>query len=205
MCNLALISHLLFQSERGIEDKSHGLDDEDRRVESDILGLEEEAAPKGQQQAAPIGFGSAPEPERPVRVSAFRQPALTTWTDPEDGMIYIDVPTYPPPAPSVQTPSSPKWPSATILVDKDQFIEVGAQLGLYWSILQDHTQRLDAMPPTLVAEIDRDSFMEARAGIGGLGRACRYPNGRYVMGGRELQEMRGRVTALEQERDRRVQ
>ncbi|GKB08359.1 hypothetical protein Tco_0836643 [Tanacetum coccineum] len=47
------------------------------------------------------GSGSAPESERPDRVSAFRQPTLTTWTDPEDGMIYIDIPDYPPPVPPV--------------------------------------------------------------------------------------------------------
>ncbi|GKC10920.1 hypothetical protein Tco_1013168 [Tanacetum coccineum] len=33
------------------------------------------------------GFGSAPESERPERVSASRQPTLTTWTDSEDGGI----------------------------------------------------------------------------------------------------------------------
>nr|GEW17055.1 hypothetical protein [Tanacetum cinerariifolium] len=64
--------------------------------------------------------------------------------------------------------------TATILVNKDQFIEVGAQLELYKIILQDHTQRLDAMPPALFAEIDRDAALQ-----------------------RELQEMRRRVTALD--------
>ncbi|GKE38411.1 hypothetical protein Tco_1461816 [Tanacetum coccineum] len=54
------------------------------------------------------GFGSAPESERLERVSAFRQPTLTTWTDPKDGMIYIDIPDYLPPAPLVQTPPSPE-------------------------------------------------------------------------------------------------
>ncbi|GKC20712.1 hypothetical protein Tco_1022862 [Tanacetum coccineum] len=39
---------------------------------------------------------------------------------------------------------------------EDQFIEVRAQLELHRSILQDYTQRLDALPPTLVADIDRD-------------------------------------------------
>nr|GEX05323.1 hypothetical protein [Tanacetum cinerariifolium] len=139
------------------------------------------------------GSRSAPESERPERVSASRQPTLTTWTDPEDSMVYIDVPACPPPAPPVQTPPSPEWTSgslpispspfvvpspvsspmiplivpspiaspvatstATIPVNEDQFIEVGAQLELYRSILQDHTQRLDAMPPTLFVEIDRD-------------------------------------------------
>ncbi|GKA62413.1 hypothetical protein Tco_0761932 [Tanacetum coccineum] len=57
---------------------------------------------------------------------------------------------------------------------------------------RDHTQRLDALPPTLFAEIDRDvrdlytrseavSFVEARAGIGGMGRTRRHPNGEYIM------------------------
>nr|GEX11521.1 hypothetical protein [Tanacetum cinerariifolium] len=124
------------------------------------------------------------------------QPTLsqgTTWIDPEDDMVYIDVLVYPPPAPPVQTPPSLEWTSslllispspsvipspvsspmisltipllitshmatlvATISVDEDQFIEVGAQLELYRGILQDHTQRLDTMPPTFFAEIDRD-------------------------------------------------
>ncbi|GKB61571.1 hypothetical protein Tco_0917757 [Tanacetum coccineum] len=56
-------------------------------------------------------FGSAPESERPERVSASRQPTLTMWTDPEDGMVYIDVPAYPPLAPHVQTPPLPEWMS----------------------------------------------------------------------------------------------
>ncbi|GJS24847.1 hypothetical protein Tco_0453479 [Tanacetum coccineum] len=92
------------------------------RASSDGLGLEEEeeAIPGGQQQAAPVvgtsvsaplgrGSGSAPESERPERVSASRQPTLTTWTDPENGMVYINVPAYPPPVPLVQTPPSPVW------------------------------------------------------------------------------------------------
>ncbi|GJY33215.1 hypothetical protein Tco_0417684 [Tanacetum coccineum] len=52
--------------------------------------------------------GSVPESERPEIVSALRQPTLTTWMDPEDGIIYIDVPAYPPPAPPAQTPPSPE-------------------------------------------------------------------------------------------------
>ncbi|GKE19370.1 hypothetical protein Tco_1426947 [Tanacetum coccineum] len=54
------------------------------------------------------GSGSAPEFEIPERVLASRQPTLTTWIDPEDGMVYIDVPAYPPPAPPIQTLPSPK-------------------------------------------------------------------------------------------------
>ncbi|GKB12966.1 hypothetical protein Tco_0846889 [Tanacetum coccineum] len=47
-------------------------------------------------------------------------------------------------------------PTATISVDEDQFIKIEAQLELYGGILQDQTQRLDVMPPTLFADIDRD-------------------------------------------------
>nr|GEZ92407.1 reverse transcriptase domain-containing protein [Tanacetum cinerariifolium] len=39
---------------------------------------------------------------------------------------------------------------ATISVDKDEFIEVGEELELHGSILQDDTQCLDALPPTLL-------------------------------------------------------
>ncbi|GKB01874.1 hypothetical protein Tco_0829918 [Tanacetum coccineum] len=105
-----------------LDDESHGLDNEGQNVESDGLGLEEEkeAVPEGQQQASPVvretGYGSAPESKRPERVSAFRQPILTTWTDPEDGMVYIDVPTYPPPAPPVQTPPLPEWMSGLLTI-----------------------------------------------------------------------------------------
>ncbi|GKA68773.1 hypothetical protein Tco_0768690 [Tanacetum coccineum] len=60
------------------------------------------------------GSGSALESERAKRVSASRQPTLTTWTDPEDGMVYFDVPGYPPPAPPVQTPPSPEWTSGSL-------------------------------------------------------------------------------------------
>ncbi|GKG63258.1 hypothetical protein Tco_0638905, partial [Tanacetum coccineum] len=53
------------------------------------------------------GSRSSPKTERPERVSASRQPTLTSWTDPEDGMVYIDVPAYPLPAPLVQKPPTP--------------------------------------------------------------------------------------------------
>ncbi|GKE29663.1 hypothetical protein Tco_1445047 [Tanacetum coccineum] len=62
------------------------------------------------------GSGSVLEPERPERVSALRQPTLTTWIDLEDGRAYIDVPAYPPPIPPVQTPPSPEWSSGSLPV-----------------------------------------------------------------------------------------
>ncbi|GJX93582.1 hypothetical protein Tco_0348168 [Tanacetum coccineum] len=99
----------------GLDNESCGIDDEGHSVESDGLDLEEkEAVPGGQQQATPVVGTTAPESERPERVSAFRQSTLTTWTNPEDGMIYIDIPDYPPPAPPVQTPPSPKCTSGSL-------------------------------------------------------------------------------------------
>ncbi|GKC82149.1 hypothetical protein Tco_1137866, partial [Tanacetum coccineum] len=108
-------SHGMDDESHGLDDESHGLDDEGHSVESDGFGLEEEeeAVPGGSRLLRTFevkhGSGSAPESERPERVSASRQSTLTTWTDPEDGMVYIDVPAYPPPTPPVQTPPSPEW------------------------------------------------------------------------------------------------
>ncbi|GJR58999.1 hypothetical protein Tco_1501161 [Tanacetum coccineum] len=195
---------------------------------------------------------SVPERERVKKISEFRQPTLVTWVDPEDDRVYTNVAAYAAPATPVQTPPSLKWslgslpfstsspvvpspiallvatPTATILVDEDQFIEVGAQLELHRSILHDHTHRLDALPPTLVVDIDRDVrelytrsgvrpvlALEAWAGHVDTRLADmswdRYDNNRLIhdmlvqqaVMQRELQEIRDRVTALELERGRR--
>ncbi|GKC60601.1 hypothetical protein Tco_1088199 [Tanacetum coccineum] len=122
----------------GRDDGSRGIDDEGHSVESDGLGLEEEEedVPEGQQQAAsvvrttvsvPLGLGYEALRRQELALeegdvySTFEvgqgfgsAPALTTWTDPEDGMIYIDIPDYPPPAPPVQTPPSPEWTSGLL-------------------------------------------------------------------------------------------
>ncbi|GKA81942.1 hypothetical protein Tco_0788690 [Tanacetum coccineum] len=94
----------------GLDDESRSLDEEGHSVESDGLGLrkEEEAIPERQ------GSGSEPKPERPEKVLASRQPTLTMWTDPEDGIVYIDVPAYPPPALPAPTPPSPEWSSGSL-------------------------------------------------------------------------------------------
>ncbi|GJZ22685.1 hypothetical protein Tco_0559724 [Tanacetum coccineum] len=91
------------------------------RVKSPGLGGDE-AVPKLALREGQIcsifevgqGSRSVPEPERPERVSTFRQPMLTTWIDLEDGRTYIDVLAYPPPAPPVQTPPSPEWSSGSL-------------------------------------------------------------------------------------------
>ncbi|GKG17433.1 hypothetical protein Tco_0362390, partial [Tanacetum coccineum] len=103
------------------------------------------------------------------------------WVDLEDVTVYIDIEFDAPPVRApFQTLTSPDWsfgslpvspasltvPSpvaslvttlaATIIVDEDEFLEVGSQLELHGSILHDHTQRLDALPPTLLEGYGRD-------------------------------------------------
>ncbi|GJU55378.1 hypothetical protein Tco_1229092 [Tanacetum coccineum] len=143
-------------------------DVEGHSVESDGLGLEEEeeAVPRGQQQAAlvmgmtvsaPLGLGyealrrrelaleegdvystfevgqgsgSAPESERPERVSVFRLPTLTTWT------ILEAIPTT---------------------VEAERFlIELGAQVEMQGGLIRDHTVRLEELSPALFERYDRD-------------------------------------------------
>nr|GEX48680.1 hypothetical protein [Tanacetum cinerariifolium] len=169
--------------------KSRGLDDEGHDVESDGLRLDEEdeAVPRGQQQAAmvvriavraPLGLGdralrcqelaleedhvystfevrqdsgSALESERPERVSTSG--LLPILPSPSVVPSPVSLPMIPLTVPSpIASPVATS--TATIPVDEDRFIEVGAQLELYRSILQDHIQRLGAMPPTLFTEID---------------------------------------------------
>ncbi|GJR79994.1 hypothetical protein Tco_0150779, partial [Tanacetum coccineum] len=84
------------------------------------------------------GSGSAPEPERSKRVSAFRQPALTTWTDRKD----------------VATPTS------TIPVDEDQFIE--RLIGMPVLALETWAGHVD----TQMANMSRAGYDDHRAGEG---------------------------------------
>ncbi|GJW65326.1 hypothetical protein Tco_0117210, partial [Tanacetum coccineum] len=220
----------------GLGDDYHGLDDKSQGLEDEGVSLkEDEVVPEGQQQAVLVGRA----------------------LDLEDDRVYTDIPAYAPPATLVQAPLYPEWslgslpvspsslvvPSpiaspvatstATISVDEDQFIEVWAQLEIHRSILHNHTQRLDGLPPTLVANIDRDvRELYTRLGdeiflqrpvlaleawvlhvdtrLADMSRA-RYDDHRLIHDmlvqqaatQRELQEMRGRVSTLEQERGRR--
>ncbi|GJW69867.1 hypothetical protein Tco_0126784 [Tanacetum coccineum] len=98
----------------GDEGLATGGEDLGIRVESLGLGGDE-VVPEGQQWAASV-LETAMEPERPERVSALRQPTLTTWIDLGDDKVYIDVPAYPPPALPVQTSSFPEWSSGLLPV-----------------------------------------------------------------------------------------
>ncbi|GKB86706.1 hypothetical protein Tco_0958978 [Tanacetum coccineum] len=96
------------------------------------------------------------------------------FEDPVDGIVYMDIegdipsvysPVQTSPLP-VRTPTSPDWflesppaspimpspvatPAPAATLDEDDLLEVGAQLELHGSILHDHTECLDVLPPTL--------------------------------------------------------
>nr|GEV51733.1 hypothetical protein [Tanacetum cinerariifolium] len=130
------------------------------------------------------GYGFEPKSKRPERVSASRQPTLTTWTDPDDGMVYIDVPAYPPP---VQTPPSPEWTSGSLFISPSPSVvplpvsspmiplsvpspiatptttetegfltELGAQVKMQGGLICDHAVRLEELSPALFERYDRD-------------------------------------------------
>ncbi|GKG21117.1 hypothetical protein Tco_0383712, partial [Tanacetum coccineum] len=93
--------------------------------------------PEGQQQVVPAADTAVGEPLG-LGYGALRRP----YTYHMGGRVYIDIPAYVPPVAPVQPSPSPEWssgslpvlpsslvvatPEATISVDEDQFLEVGA-------------------------------------------------------------------------------
>ncbi|GKD50152.1 hypothetical protein Tco_1279128 [Tanacetum coccineum] len=160
-------------TEEDEEDKSSDVDEE-----RESQGLDDEGRSLGDEDH---GLGDESQGDRRRSLESIEEITPSTYeVDLEDDIVYTDVPAYAPIAAPVQAPPYPEWslgsllvspsslivpspiaspvstPTTTISVDEDQFIEVGAQLKLHRSILYDHTQGLDALPPTLVADIDRD-------------------------------------------------
>ncbi|GKD24674.1 hypothetical protein Tco_1230888 [Tanacetum coccineum] len=135
-----------------------------------------------------------------------QQPTLTTWIDLEDGRTYIDVPAYPPPAPPIQTLPSPEWSSGLLPFSLAPSI---FPLPVSSPMISLTIPSPIASPATAVAE---GFLTELGAQMADMSRAG-YDDHRLVHDlivqqatlQRELQEMRGRVTALEEERDHREQ
>ncbi|GKE21976.1 hypothetical protein Tco_1433488, partial [Tanacetum coccineum] len=172
----------LDDEDHGLDDEDRGLDDEGLGLEEEEEAapeVQQQAVPVVDTTASePLGLGYGAARRRALEPIEEIAPS-TYEVDLEDDRVYTDIPVYPTVAP-VQTPLSPEWsygsllvspsspvvlspidspvatPTATISVDEDQFLEVGAQLELHRSILHDHTKRLDALPPTLFEDIDRD-------------------------------------------------
>ncbi|GJW46677.1 hypothetical protein Tco_0078323 [Tanacetum coccineum] len=168
--------HGLDDEDHGLEDEGLGLEEEDEVVPE---GHQQVVPVINTVVGKPLGLGYGALRRRELAAGEDQAPS-TFEVDLKDGRVYTDILAYVPLAAPVQTPPSLEWSSgslpispssfvvplpiaslvatltATISVDEDQFIEVGVQLDLHGSILQDHTQRLDALPPTLVVDIDRD-------------------------------------------------
>ncbi|GJW60405.1 hypothetical protein Tco_0109740, partial [Tanacetum coccineum] len=145
----------------GIDDEGHSVESDGRGLEEEeaIPGGQQQAAPiMRTTMSAPLGLGyealrrceleleegdvystfevgqgsgSAPESGRPERVSVFRQPTLTTWTDPEDA-----------------TPAAVE--TVGILT------ELGAQVEMQGGFIRDHAVRLEELPPNLFERYDKD-------------------------------------------------
>nr|GEY96365.1 hypothetical protein [Tanacetum cinerariifolium] len=152
----------------------------DTETESDELedeGIDsksEEAAFEDWQQQA--SSRSTPDQQITNDTPTPRLPIRTTWEDPKDASL---------------APVAP--------VDEDDFLELGVQLELNGNILYDHTECLDALPPTLIEGYGWD-FTKLFA---------RYEDQREihdlrmqrVADQRELQELREHVTTLERRMD----
>nr|GEV19034.1 hypothetical protein [Tanacetum cinerariifolium] len=107
-----------------VKDKDHAARDEGLLVGDEGPGIGVESLSLGRDDDVPEGQSSGfiPESERPERVSTLRRPTLTTWIDPKDDIAYIDVPTYPPPAPPAQILSSPEWSSGSLPISLEPSI-----------------------------------------------------------------------------------
>ncbi|GKD87063.1 hypothetical protein Tco_1358217, partial [Tanacetum coccineum] len=92
------------------------------------------------------GSGSTPEPERPERVSTSRQPTLTTCTDLEDDMVYIDVPLT-----HHQHHLFRYHPHRVVVWFTYYFSST-----FYWGLIRDHKIRLEKLSPALFKRYDRD-------------------------------------------------
>nr|GEZ59360.1 hypothetical protein [Tanacetum cinerariifolium] len=97
-------------SDRESEDEGPTTKDEDYAARDEglaagnvVLGIGVESLSLGGDEAVPEG-----QPRAALVVE--------TAPDPKDGIAYIDVPSYPPQAPPVQTPPSPEWSSGSLLI-----------------------------------------------------------------------------------------
>ncbi|GJS94790.1 hypothetical protein Tco_0801758 [Tanacetum coccineum] len=110
-----------------------------------------------------VGYSSRSTPDQQLKIAGetptqthARLLVRTTWEDPEDSTVYMDIecdiplvhsPVQTPPSP-VGTPASPEWSPE---------LKSGAQLEFHESIIHTHTKRLDALPPSLLEGQDQDT------------------------------------------------
>nr|GFA13918.1 hypothetical protein [Tanacetum cinerariifolium] len=88
---------------------NEGAENEGPAVGDEVLAVGNEGLSMGVEGLS-LGHSSRslPESETPEIVSALSQPTQTTWMDPDDDIVNIDVHAYRPLAPPVQTAPSPR-------------------------------------------------------------------------------------------------
>nr|GFA03063.1 hypothetical protein [Tanacetum cinerariifolium] len=182
------------------------------------LGLVgDKTIPEGQQRAALV-METVMEPEKPEGVSALRQPTLTTWIDVKDALSIV-----PSPMISLAVPSPITSPATN---EAEGFLtELGAHVEMQGGLIHDHTRyrfrSLEHEQERTVMKFGAlwRHVLALEAWIGRVNTRmedmsrAEYDDHRPVHDmflqqaalQRELQEMRGRVTDLEQERDRMEQ
>ncbi|GJZ01324.1 hypothetical protein Tco_0519285 [Tanacetum coccineum] len=142
------------------EDESSDADDERESSDDEVCGLEGEGLSLEKEEEAASGSSGCGD---------SRERAFRTWLwgvetsrvsnrgglDHEDGRVYIDIPVYVPPAVPVQTPPSLEWSSGSLPISPSSPV---APSPIASPVATPTTTilRLDAMPPTLFADIDRD-------------------------------------------------
>ncbi|GJZ78713.1 hypothetical protein Tco_0643550, partial [Tanacetum coccineum] len=160
-------------------DESSDKGDESHELDDESHELDdkkEEVTPEGQQRATPVMETVMSEPLR-LGYEALRRRELALEEDRIHTLSTVPSPISSPTIP-LTVPSPVATPTATIPVDEDQFIEAGCV-------------------DTRMANISRMGYDDHRLVHDLLVQQAALQ--------RELQEMRGRVNALKQERDSREQ
>ncbi|GJT55599.1 hypothetical protein Tco_0990653 [Tanacetum coccineum] len=199
IAKVATMSDLAFlEDDKEEDDEEEDDEEEDEEIkeisdsDNENKGAEDEggdaAIPEGQQRAAlvvktamgePLGLGYEALRCWEIalgegRMPSVFEPTLTTWIDLEDGIAYIDVLAYPPPA--LQTSLSLEWSSGSLLIspapsiiplpisspmipltvpllvaspattETERFLtELGARVEMQGGLIRDHTIRLGSL------------------------------------------------------------
>ncbi|GJX44834.1 hypothetical protein Tco_0261510 [Tanacetum coccineum] len=123
----------------GLGDEDHGLDDESQGLEDKGLGLEEEeVVPEGQQQVVPVV-----------------ETDVGGWIGQKSRRVSPIIPAYVPLSYKSHTPLSPEWSLGSLPVSPSSPI-VPSPIASPVATQTATISRLDALPPTLVVDIDRD-------------------------------------------------
>ncbi|GJW34993.1 hypothetical protein Tco_0057913 [Tanacetum coccineum] len=193
--------HGLDDEGHGLDDEGHGLYDEGCSVENDGISLEGEEERRTEGQHGSSELGGNHECAFRTWVWGVEAPRLSS----RRGLAYIDIPAYPPPAPPAKTLPSPEWSSGSLPVSPAPFAVPSPILSPMISLTVPSliASLVTALTATILA-CDTTEGNMSRAGYDDL-RLVHDMLVQQAALQHELQEMRGRVTALEQERDRMEQ